>query len=46
MLEDKELKIHFTKRYILAIGIIAFLSSVTFFTLYFSLKLSDSSAMM
>lgn len=45
MLETEDLKSHFTKRYVLAIGIIAFLSSMTFFTLHFVYKLSDSTAL-
>lgn len=45
MLESEELKSHFTKRYVVAIGIIAVLSSITFFTLHFAFKLSDSTAL-
>ncbi len=45
MLITEELKSHFTKRYVLAIGIIAILSGITFYTLHFAFKLSDSTAL-
>jgi diguanylate cyclase (GGDEF)-like protein len=41
-----ELKQNFTKRYIFAILLIAFLSSAAFFILHIALKVSDSSALL
>ena len=44
-MQAEELKDSFTARYILAITIIAILSSVAFFTLHYALKMSDSTAL-
>lgn len=41
-MQAKELKESFTKRYVLAITIIAILSTIAFFTLHYALKMSDS----
>jgi two-component system cell cycle response regulator len=44
-MHNESLKSSFTKRYILAISLIAILSSITFYTLHVALKVSDSTAL-